>query len=54
MQGHPADIGGYFRPDAAKAAAVMRPSATFNDTLAALLGVRPHTAPPYAGWSRDR
>lgn len=36
VQGHPADIGGYFRPDAAKAASVMRPSATFNDTLAAL------------------
>ncbi|HEY7721052.1 MAG TPA: NADP-dependent isocitrate dehydrogenase [Pedococcus sp.] len=36
VQGHPADIGGYYRPDAAKAASVMRPSATFNETLAAL------------------
>jgi isocitrate dehydrogenase len=34
-QGSPADIGGYYRPDDAKASAVMRPSATFNDTLAA-------------------
>ncbi len=36
VQGHPADIGGYYRPDAAKTAAVMRPSATFNEALAAL------------------
>jgi isocitrate dehydrogenase len=36
VQGEPADIGGYFRPDAEKAAAVMRPSATFNDALASL------------------
>lgn len=36
VQGHPADIGGYYRPDAAKAAAVMRPSATFNEVLASL------------------
>ena len=36
VQGHPADIGGYYRPDAAKAAAVMRPSATFNEALSAL------------------
>ena len=36
VQGHPADIGGYYRPDADKAAAVMRPSATFNEALAAL------------------
>ena len=36
VQGHPADIGGYYRPDAAKASAVMRPSATFNEALAAL------------------
>ncbi|KRE62148.1 NADP-dependent isocitrate dehydrogenase [Nostocoides sp. Soil756] len=33
VQGKPADIGGYFRPDGAKAAAVMRPSATFNAVL---------------------
>jgi isocitrate dehydrogenase len=36
VQGSPADIGGYFRPDPAKAEAVMRPSATFNEALASL------------------
>ena len=36
VQGQPADIGGYYLPDAEKAAAVMRPSKTFNDALAAL------------------
>ncbi|GAB3433722.1 NADP-dependent isocitrate dehydrogenase [Phycicoccus ginsengisoli] len=36
VQGHPADIGGYYRPDPAKASAVMRPSATFNQVLADL------------------
>ncbi|GAA3652301.1 NADP-dependent isocitrate dehydrogenase [Microbacterium marinilacus] len=36
VQGESADIGGYYRPDAAKAGAVMRPSATFNDAIAAL------------------
>ncbi|RKR75434.1 NADP-dependent isocitrate dehydrogenase [Frondihabitans australicus] len=35
-QGHPVDIGGYYRPDDAKASAVMRPSATLNEALAAL------------------
>ena len=34
-QGHPADIGGYYEPDAEKTTAVMRPSKTFNDALAA-------------------
>ncbi|MDP9822191.1 NADP-dependent isocitrate dehydrogenase [Nocardioides massiliensis] len=34
VQGSPADIGGYFRPDPAKADAVMRPSKTLNDALA--------------------
>ena len=33
VQGKPADIGGYYRPDEAKTAAVMRPSATFNAAL---------------------
>jgi isocitrate dehydrogenase len=33
VQGHPADIGGYYRPDADRAAAVMRPSATFNAVI---------------------
>ncbi|MFC5727682.1 MULTISPECIES: NADP-dependent isocitrate dehydrogenase [Nocardioides] len=36
VQGSPVDIGGYFRPDAEKAAAVMRPSTTLNEALAAL------------------
>ncbi|MBM9459676.1 NADP-dependent isocitrate dehydrogenase [Nocardioides sp. zg-536] len=34
VQGKPADIGGYYRPDAEKTSAVMRPSATLNETLA--------------------
>ncbi|MEE9405158.1 MAG: NADP-dependent isocitrate dehydrogenase, partial [Algisphaera sp.] len=33
-QGKPADLGGYYQPDQAKAAAAMRPSATFNAILA--------------------
>ncbi|MGO1384344.1 MAG: NADP-dependent isocitrate dehydrogenase [Arachnia sp.] len=36
VQGKPADIGGYYRPDAVKAAAVMRPSATLNKIIDAL------------------
>ncbi|WP_371530849.1 NADP-dependent isocitrate dehydrogenase [Streptomyces sp. NBC_01283] len=36
VQGSPADIGGYYRPDDAKAGAVMRPSATLNKALALL------------------
>ena len=36
VQGSPADIGGYYRPDADKTSAVMRPSATFNGILASL------------------
>jgi isocitrate dehydrogenase len=36
VQGSPADIGGYYRPDEAKATAVMRPSATFNADIASL------------------
>jgi len=35
-QGKPVDIGGYYRPDVAKASKAMRPSSTFNDALAAL------------------
>ena len=35
-QGRPMDVGGYYRPDPAKAAAALRPSATFNTILAAL------------------
>jgi isocitrate dehydrogenase len=33
VQGSPVDIGGYYRPDDARATAVMRPSATFNKAL---------------------
>ncbi|WP_434587504.1 NADP-dependent isocitrate dehydrogenase [Streptomyces sp. A5-4] len=36
VQGSPTDIGGYFRPDPAKAAAVMRPSKTFNEAISTL------------------
>jgi isocitrate dehydrogenase len=34
VQGRPVDIGGYYRPDPAKTAAALRPSATFNALLA--------------------
>jgi isocitrate dehydrogenase len=36
VQGKPVDIGGYFMPDKAKVAAIMRPSATFNAALASV------------------
>ena len=36
VQGSPVDIGGYYRPDDAKATAVMRPSATLNKVIATL------------------
>jgi isocitrate dehydrogenase len=36
MQGQPADVGGYYLPDDTKAAAALRPSATFNQILATL------------------
>jgi isocitrate dehydrogenase len=36
VQGSPADIGGYYRPDDAMASAVMRPSTTFNTALGTL------------------
>jgi isocitrate dehydrogenase len=36
VQGSPADIGGYYRPDEDKVTAVMRPSKTFNEALAGL------------------
>lgn len=35
VQGKPVDIGGYYFPDAEKTSAVMRPSATLNEALAA-------------------
>ena len=35
VQGKPADIGGYYKPDAEKTMAVMRPSATLNAILKA-------------------
>ncbi|GHB52986.1 NADP-dependent isocitrate dehydrogenase [Mongoliitalea lutea] len=37
VQGVKVDIGGYYQPDAAKTSAIMRPSATFNSILAALV-----------------
>ena len=36
VQGSPVDLGGYYRPDAQKAEAVMRPSAKLNEVLASL------------------
>jgi isocitrate dehydrogenase len=36
VQGKPADVGGYYQPDAAKASAALRPSKTLNDVLAAI------------------
>ncbi|MGV0834290.1 NADP-dependent isocitrate dehydrogenase [Mycolicibacterium thermoresistibile] len=35
VQGQPSDIGGYYYPDPEKTTAVMRPSKTFNEVLAA-------------------
>ena len=36
VQGQPVDLGGYYRPDAAKVAAIMRPSALLNKAIATL------------------
>ncbi|WP_405866009.1 NADP-dependent isocitrate dehydrogenase [Streptomyces sp. NBC_01515] len=36
VQGSPVDIGGYYQPDPAKAAKIMRPSTTWNEALASL------------------
>jgi isocitrate dehydrogenase len=36
VQGTPADIGGYYKPDADKVVPIMRPSKTFNEALASL------------------
>ncbi|HSJ90616.1 MAG TPA: NADP-dependent isocitrate dehydrogenase [Ilumatobacter sp.] len=36
VQGHPADIGGYYQPDPALAAAAMRPSGTLNAIVDAI------------------
>jgi isocitrate dehydrogenase len=36
VQGSPAEIGGYYQPEKAKADAVMRPSTTWNEALASL------------------
>ena len=41
VQGSPVDLGGYYRPDPEKTTAVMRPSATFNEALAACNAQRP-------------
>jgi isocitrate dehydrogenase len=40
-QGAPVDIGGYYRPDTAKATQAMRPSATFNAVLDSIGAVAP-------------
>ncbi|WP_406816905.1 NADP-dependent isocitrate dehydrogenase [Mycobacterium sp. M23085] len=37
-QGEPVDIGGYYQPDTEKTTAIMRPSKTFNEALAASTG----------------
>ena len=37
-QGHPVDLGGYYRPDPAKVSAAMRPSATLNAIIDSLTG----------------
>ena len=36
VQGKPVEIGGYYHPDGAKTAAVMRPSPTFNAIIDSL------------------
>lgn len=36
VQGHPVDLGGYYHPDAERAAAAMRPSSTLNAIVDAL------------------
>ncbi|MCR2785110.1 MULTISPECIES: NADP-dependent isocitrate dehydrogenase [unclassified Microbacterium] len=36
VQGSPVDVGGYYRPDAARVESVMRPSATFNSVIDSL------------------
>ncbi|WP_425864502.1 NADP-dependent isocitrate dehydrogenase [Arthrobacter sp. TWP1-1] len=36
VQGSPVDLGGYYRPDTAKVADIMRPSATLNKVIATL------------------
>jgi isocitrate dehydrogenase len=36
VQGQPVDLGGYYKPDPAKADAIMRPSKTLNDALTVL------------------
>ena len=38
VQGHAVDIGGYYKPDLEKLAAVMRPSTTLNAILASAQG----------------
>ncbi|MNV51865.1 Isocitrate dehydrogenase [NADP] [compost metagenome] len=38
VQGKAVDIGGYYRPDLAKASKAMRPSATLNAAIASLKG----------------
>jgi isocitrate dehydrogenase len=37
-QGSPQDLGGYYMPDAARAGAAMRPSATLNAVIEGIQG----------------
>ena len=39
VQGRPVDVGGYYRPDPAKAAKAMRPSRTLNEAIESLAAV---------------
>ena len=54
VQGNPADVGGYYRPDDAKASAVMRPSQTLNGLIDALLSRRTGPSPSTPGPARVR
>ncbi len=36
VQGHPVDLGGYYRPDPQRATEIMRPSAAFNAAIASI------------------
>jgi isocitrate dehydrogenase len=44
-QGSPQDIGGYYMPDPARAAAAMRPSATFNRIIDGITAVQADSIP---------
>jgi len=55
VQGPPADLGGYYRTDTDKTAAVMRPSETLNGTEASCIvdsSLRPGALRCTAGWTK--